>query len=168
MTCGTQAKISSWGPGDVARWGGRLGTRVLPWLEPRRLLWGPAYWACWHGRHVSPSKGDAEGLCCQHRPTVYSWQVREQGLLTGVVPSRQTVEAGVALNHLSGWGVGPPERESILWSGSILCQSYHDPYACSSCNGTTLSGDDGMDSSSRVPVVRRAWELVVTSFLVWH
>jgi hypothetical protein len=115
------------------------------------------------------------------------WQAMEHGLLTDVVPSYQTVEAGVALNRLSKWDIGPPKRGSISvltvrvvrglglswrslpsWSGPILCQSRHDPYVCSSRNGTTLPGGDRMDSSSQVPAVRPAWEPVFTSYLVWY
>jgi hypothetical protein len=48
----------------------------------------------------------------------------------------------------------------------ILCQSNHDVYVCPWCGRAALSGGDGMDSSSRVPIARRMWEPLVMSYLV--
>jgi hypothetical protein len=139
---GPQAKISSWGPGDAARWCGHLGTRVFPWLEPGRLLWGLTCWPAFMVSMFPPAWGDAEGLCYQHRPLGCSRQVREHGLLTGVVPSHRTVEACVALYRLFGWDARPQKGSSSrCW----------------------LSG-----SSCQVPVARRVWEPMVMSCLVLH
>jgi hypothetical protein len=40
----------------------------------------------------------------------------------------------------------------------IRCQSYHGNYVCSG-GGDAMSRGDGMDSSSRVPLVRSVWHL---------
>jgi hypothetical protein len=48
---------------------------------------------------------------------------------------------------------------------SLSGASNHDVYVCSG-GGVAMSGGDGMDTSSRVPVARRTWEPVVVSCLV--
>jgi hypothetical protein len=44
----------------------------------------------------------------------------------------------------------------------ILYQSYHGDYACL-LGRAAMSDNDGMDSTTRVHAVRRAWALVATS-----
>jgi hypothetical protein len=63
-------------------------------------------------------------------------------------------------------------RPNLLWrispsSGELIrYQSNHDIYVCSH-GGVDMSGGDKMDISSRVRVVRRVWEPMVASCLVW-
>jgi hypothetical protein len=65
--------------------------------------------------HASPREGDMEGLCCSmHRSTNYNWHTWGQCLLIGIVPSRRTVEADVALDRLSG-GCKAPVKGDPFW-----------------------------------------------------
>jgi hypothetical protein len=58
--------------------------------------------------------------------------------------------------------------EASLYQGELIrCQSYYDDYACS-CGGDAISGGDGIDSSTRVPIVMCVWVFVVTSCHAWH
>jgi hypothetical protein len=59
------------------------------------------------------------------------------------------------------WGT-PPSSGELIW-----CQGNHDIYACSR-GGVAMSGDDGMDTSSQVPIVRRTWVIVVASCIIWR
>jgi hypothetical protein len=68
------------------------------------------------------------------------------------------------------WVPGGPD---LLWrtpplSGELIrCQSGHGDYACS-CGEVSMSSDDGIDSSTRVPTARGTWAPVVTSCLIRH
>jgi hypothetical protein len=55
------------------------------------------------------------------------------------------------------WGYPP------LSGGAYQCRSEHDDYTCSH-NEDAMSGDDGMGSSTRVPVAKHAWVHVVRGF----
>jgi hypothetical protein len=69
---------------------------------------------------------------------------------------------------LTAWVPGRPNlvwRTPPLSGGRIRCQSYHDDYVCSR-GVVSMSGDDGADSSTRLLAARRAWVLVVMSYLV--
>jgi hypothetical protein len=53
-------------------------------------------------------------------------------------------------------------------SGELIrCQSNDDVYEYSR-GGVAISGGDGADISSRVPIARCTWELVVASCLLGH
>jgi hypothetical protein len=53
-------------------------------------------------------------------------------------------------------------------SGKLIqCWSDHDDYVCSH-DGVVVSGGDGMDFGTRVPIARRASVPVVMSCLVQH
>jgi hypothetical protein len=58
--------------------------------------------------------------------------------------------------------------EACFYQGMLIqCQTYHANYACS-YGGVAMSGGDGMDSSTQVPVVRHAWAPVATSCRARH
>jgi hypothetical protein len=68
---------------------------------------------------------------------------------------------------LTAWVPCGPD---LLWrtpplSGELIrCQSNHDIYACSH-GGVAMSGGDGIDINSRVPIARHTWESMVVSCL---
>jgi hypothetical protein len=70
-----------------------------------------------------------------------------------------TIRVPCELNDL--WRTPPSSGELIR------CESNHDIYACSH-GGVAMSRGNGTEISSLVAVVRRAWEHVVVSCLVWH
>jgi hypothetical protein len=57
-----------------------------------------------------------------------------------------------------------PYGETCFYQGILIrCQNYHGDSACS-CGGVDMSGDDGIDSSTRVPTVRCTWAPVAMSY----
>jgi hypothetical protein len=53
-----------------------------------------------------------------------------------------------------------PYGEVRFYQGKVIqCQSYHGDYACS-YGGVAMSGGDGVDSNTQVPIVMCAWVLV--------
>jgi hypothetical protein len=69
------------------------------------------------------------------------------------------------VERLGPWWTGSFIENLPLSGEPIRCQSDHGGYACPQ-GGDAMSNGDGTDSSTRVPVVRREWALVVTSYHV--
>jgi hypothetical protein len=56
-------------------------------------------------------------------------------------------------------------RTSFLSGEFIRCQSDHSDYVYSR-DGVALSGGDGTDSSTQVPVARHAWAPMIMFYLI--
>jgi hypothetical protein len=124
---------------------------------------------------------DVDGLAYPlHHHMTCSHQTRGQGVLSGVALSHHAAVGGGAflgnvkpldldirwsVDCLGTYVIESSHGVNHFYQGTlILCQSHHGTFTCI-CGGLATSRGDGMDSSTRVYVVRCTWAPAATSYL---